>query len=443
MARRRRKKLPADPITVSIESLSHEGRGISHIDGKTLFVDGALPGETVTARFTRKRGRFDEARTVDVIEAADNRTTPHCPHFGVCGGCSLQHMQHEQQIAHKQAVMLEQMQHIGGVTPEEILPPLTGPLWGYRRKARLGVKLVPKKGGVLVGFRERGQPYITDMNICPILHPLVGNRINELRELIGTLTARDRIPQIEVAIDDEQAVLIFRHLDELNDADKEILTSYAKQTGIAIYLQPGGPDSIHPLEPADGVQLQYGLDDFDITIKFRADDFTQVNSGINRSMLARAIEFLQPNEEDSILDLFCGLGNFTLPIARQAGLVIGVEGDAGLVERARANARFNLIDNVSYESVNLMAEPIQGDFMHKAYNKMLLDPPRSGAIEILQQLELSTIQRIVYISCNPATLARDTGYLVQEKGFKLLQAGIMDMFPHTSHVESMAVFEKK
>ncbi|RME36061.1 MAG: 23S rRNA (uracil(1939)-C(5))-methyltransferase RlmD [Gammaproteobacteria bacterium] len=440
MAKKRRNR---EPVTLRVESISHEGRGVARdAHGKTVFVAGALPGETVIARCYRFHRRFDEARVEQVLEPAPERVAPRCPHAGVCGGCSLQHLDPAAQMAHKQSVLLEQLEHLGGVRPEAVLEPLTGPLWGYRHKARLGVKYVEKKGLALVGFREQGSPYITEMGGCEVLHESVGRRITALRELITSLDARARIPQIEAAVDDSQTVLVFRHLDPLSDADRRRLADFARETGLAICLQPQGPESIHPLWPEGGVTLSYTLPGSGIELQFLPSGFTQVNPAINRAMVERAVALLDPGPEDAVLELFCGLGNFSLPLARKAGRVHGVEGDEALVERARANAERNDLGNVTFEAANLMAGELAGEFMEPAFDKLLLDPPRSGAQEVLRQLDLERVRRIVYVSCNPATLARDAGLLVNERGYRLLRAGVMDMFPHTAHVESITLFER-
>ncbi len=437
------RKRNREPLTLHIQALSHEGRGVArNAEGKTVFVAGALPGETVIARCHRFHRRFDEARVEQVLEPAPERVEPRCPHAGVCGGCSLQHLDPAAQIRHKQAVLLEQLEHLAGVQPEAVLEPLTGPLWSYRHKARLGVKYVEKKGLALVGFREQGSPYITELTTCEVLHESVGRQIMALRELITSLDARSRIPQIEVAVDDAQTILVFRHLDPLSAADRRRLADFGRETGLVVYLQPKGPESIAPLWPGEGITLSYTLPEFDLELGFLPADFTQVNPELNRAMVRRAVELLDPGPEEAVLELFCGLGNFSLPLARQAGRVHGVEGDAALVARARANAARNALDNVEFEAADLTAESLAGAFMEPAFDKLLLDPPRSGALEVLSRLDLERIGRIVYVSCNPATLARDAGLLVRERGYHLRQAGVMDMFPHTAHVESIALFEK-
>ena len=443
MARRRKRKLPQEPVSAKIESLSHEGRGIARVEGKTVFVNGALPGEEVLFQYKKQRPKYDEAHTLEITNPAAERVDAKCEFFGLCGGCSLQHMQHDFQIEHKQSVLMEQLMHIGKVKPKSVIAPLTGPVWGYRRKARLGVKYVDKKERVLVGFREKYSPFVADMNSCEVLHPSVGKLIEPLQCLITELSLIKQIPQIEVAIGDEVTALIFRHLADFNDEDITKLRAFAEQHQIDIYLQSGGPESVVPLEGMTTRELSYALTDFDVTLNFLPTDFTQVNLEINHAMVPRALELLKVNKEDHVLDLFCGIGNFTLPLARKAATVLGIEGEHGLVERARQNAVFNNIDNVEFRAIDLAKDDLNEDFLKGGFNKLLLDPARNGAQEVIEKMNLKSIDRIVYVSCNPSTLARDAGILVNDKGYKLEQAGVMDMFPHTTHVESIAVFSRK
>ncbi len=439
--RRRRQKLPQEPVEVNIESLSHEGRGIAHIDGKTIFVDGALAGERVMFQYTRKHRKYDEGKVVEILSAAEDRIAAKCEHFGVCGGCSLMHMSPEAQLTLKEGTLREQLTHFGSLAPENWLGPLKGPLWGYRRKARLGVKYVTKKERVLVGFREKGSPYLALLNQCEVLAPSVGMRLTSLAEMIAGLEVYNRIAQIEVAVDDENTALVFRNLDPLSAEDLSKLVAYAKAEDLWIYLQPGGPDTVAPLWP-ENPQLSYAPE-AGLEMDFAPTDFTQVNAEINQKMIVRAIEMLEVNEDDRILDLFCGLGNFTLPLAKRVKEVVGVEGDASLVAHARRNAIKNGLDNAVYEQADLTQTALK-DYPWAAagFNKILLDPPRSGAFEVLPQLAALGAERLLYISCNPATLARDAGALVNEHGYRLVSAGIMDMFPHTTHVESIALFVK-
>ncbi|MES9876779.1 MAG: 23S rRNA (uracil(1939)-C(5))-methyltransferase RlmD [Candidatus Sedimenticola sp. 1PA] len=442
MARSRRRQLPKDPVKAEIESLSHDGRGVTHIDGKAVFIHGALPGEEVEFIYTRKTKQHDEGQVESVIKASPDRVEPRCAQFGICGGCSLQHQAPEAQIGAKQQALMDAFQRIGKVEPGEILPPLVSPSsWGYRRKARLGAKYVPKKGKVLVGFRERGSGFITDIERCHVLHPKVGELITPLGELIEGLSIREKVPQIELAMGDEICVLVFRILEPLSASDQENLETFGHTHGINIYLQDGGPDTIRPLK-GDPIELVYELPDYGITVKFLPNDFTQVNSELNRLMIEHAIDLLKPAETDRVLDLFCGLGNFTLPLAKHSTEVVGVEGDAGLVSRARENALSNGIENTRYFTANLYDSLQKEPWMREKFTKALIDPPRSGALEILEHLPKLGVERLVYVSCYPGTLARDAGELVHKHGYRLVSAGVMDMFPHTAHVESIALFEK-
>jgi 23S rRNA (uracil1939-C5)-methyltransferase len=443
MGRSRRKTLPQDPVEARIESLTHDGKGITRIDGKTTFVHGSLPGERVRFLYTEQRRNFDQGRVVEVLEPSPERVEPRCPRFGICGGCSLQHQAPEAQVNSKQQALLETLQQIGRVSPAEWLPPLVGESpWGYRRKARLGVRYVPKKGGTLVGFRERNSSFIAEVESCHILHPRVGERLPALSRLIDGLSVRDQIPQIEMAMGDSLCVLIFRLLAPLSEADRTRLLAFGPQHQVAIYVQEGGPESIRPLS-GETLDLCYQLPDFELTLHFLPSDFTQVNTDINRQMVRQAATLLEPEPADRILDLFCGLGNFTLPLARRAGEVTGVEGDAGLVDRARDNARRNHIGNCRFYTANLYEALDNEPWLQDRFNKALLDPPRSGAQALLTHLPRLGVERLVYVSCYPGTLARDAGILVHDLGYRLHRAGVMDMFPHTAHVESIAVFVKE
>jgi len=440
--RRRKKRLPEELIEVAIESLSDEGRGIAHVDERPVFIDQALTGERVRFKYTRLTSKIAEGRTEQVLVASSDRVTPKCSAFGRCGGCSLQHMDSRAQISMKQQTLLKHLKHIGNVVPVHVLEPVSGEVWGYRSKARLGVRYVVKKDKVMVGFRERGSSFITDTEHCKILHPDVGEIITELADCISQLELKQRIPQIEVAVGDNQTVLVVRHLDVMPDSDREILIALANTHGLTIFLQAGSPDNLEPLWPQQCDPLFYVLEDFDIRIEFQPGDFTQVNNEINHRMIRQAIEFLQLDKEDSVLDLFSGLGNFTLPISRYCANVTGVEGSLVMVNKARANAELNSISNASFHFADLYSDEVKHtQWVKQQYNKILLDPPRSGAAGILQYIKKMKAERIVYVSCHPATLARDAGVLVNELGYKLTHAGVMDMFPHTAHVESMAVFE--
>ncbi|WP_295406325.1 23S rRNA (uracil(1939)-C(5))-methyltransferase RlmD [uncultured Thiocystis sp.] len=438
---RKRKPLPRELVEADIESLTHEGRGLAHIDGKAVFVDGALAGERVRFRYTRLQRRFDEGTVVEVLRAAPERVEPKCPHFGVCGGCSLQHLDATAQIQMKQASLADVFARIGKVDPERWLDPLVAGHWGYRRKARLGVRHVLKKGRTLVGFRERGNAYLADLTRCEVLHPTVGERLRILAETVEALSIRDQVPQIEVSMGDGPCVLVFRAMAPPSAADIEALLSLAEREGFHLYLQEGGVETIRPL-PGQGIDLHYRLPRHEIRIEFQPNDFTQVNLELNRLMVDRALELLDVQPDDAVLDLFCGLGNFTLPLARRAASVVGVEGEAGLVARAESNAARNGIGNARFYTANLDGELDLQPWMRERFTRALLDPPRSGALQVLDCLPRLGVERILYVSCNPATLARDADRLVNGLGYKLRAAGVMDMFPHTSHMESMALFER-
>ncbi len=441
--RRRRQRIPQDIIEVEIESLSAEGRGVARVEGKTVFVDNALVGETVKFQYTKTSSKFDEARAIEVLTASSDRAEPACEHYGVCGGCSLMHMQPVAQIKHKQQTLLDLFKYQANVTPAEIIEPLTGPIWAYRYKARLGVKYVAKKSKVLVGFREKNAPYIANLNSCKVLHESVGEKLLALGDLIMGMEARQTIPQIEVSVSDAGTALTVRHLKALSDSDKKSWIEFAKQNDMQIYLQSGGPQTVEILWPENPQALFYELPQQDVRIEFQPLDFTQVNPAINKQMLAQALAFLDLNKEEKVLDLFCGLGNFTLPMARLAKHVVGVEGVEVMVAKARENARLNDIENTEFFAADLSADLAAMPWlMNQQYDKILLDPPRSGAMEMLKYLGQLQAKRIVYVSCHPATLARDTQVLVQEYGYVLSKAGVMDMFPHTGHVESIAVFDK-
>ena len=440
--RRRRRKLPADPVRVTIEGLSHDGRGVARVDDKTVFVEGALAGEEVSFLYVERRKSYDVGAVSEVHMPSPDRVIPRCPHFGVCGGCVLQHMHEERQIEAKQQVLLDNFERLGKVAPEQVATPLTGPHWGYRRKARLGIRYVPKKGGALVGFRERRSPYIVDMHRCEVLHPTVGELIDPLRDLISGLDARSRIAQIEVAVDDSQTALAFRNLDPLSEGDRNKLTVFARDHNLRIYLQPSGPDSVIPLWP-ESITLNYELASYDVRFRFLPTDFTQVNSDINRQMIDRALAWLEVSSDDRVLDLFCGLGNFTLPLARSCKEVVGVEGNRDLIARARENAIENALENVEFHVADLSGELEKAPWWKGGFDKVLLDPARDGAEQTLSHIAALGVGRIVYVSCNPSTLARDAGILVNEYGYSMELAGVMDMFPHTAHVESIALFTRK
>ena len=438
--RTRRQRLPGPCERITVESLAHDGRGVAHRDGKAIFIDGALPDEEVAFEYLATHRKYDEGRVTDVLRTSPDRVEPKCPHFGVCGGCSLQHMAAAAQLGSKQQVLLDNLQHIGKVSPATLLEPLTGPVWGYRTKARLGVRHVIKKGRVLVGFREKRSTFLADLHGCEVLHPSVGRRIGEIAQLIDQLNARARIPQIEVAVAEPVTALVFRNLDPLDAADLERLAQFGVDTGIHIYLQPAGPESVQLLWP-NASTLSYRLPGQAVEIEFRPTDFTQINPVINGQIAARVLELLDLDDTHRVLELFCGLGNFTLPVARHAGEVAGVEGDAALVSRARENAQRNGLRNISFHTADLAERVTEAPWAGAAYDRVLLDPPRSGAAAAMDLLGNIRPERIVYISCHPGSLARDADRLVNEFGYRLQAAGVMDMFPHTAHVESMALFE--
>ncbi|OEY66913.1 23S rRNA (uracil(1939)-C(5))-methyltransferase RlmD [Marinobacter sp. X15-166B] len=443
MSRRRRKALPTEPVSCVIERLSHDGRGIAHQDdGKIQFVDGALPGETVTAKVVGSRRKFDELRTLEVQQPASDRIAPPCEFADLCGGCSLQHMSNDAQVAFKEDTLKQHLAHFGGIEPQEWVAPMRSDTLGYRRKARLGVRYVTKRESVLVGFREKRNSFLTDIDRCIVLDPRIGERITALREVVHSLAAYQRIAQIEVACGDDEAALVFRNLDPLSDADQAILEAFGEQHDLHIYLQPKGPDTVHRIWPQQGEErLSFRLPEFDLTMKFHPMDFTQVNADINRRMVARAVDWLDVQPGERVLDLFCGLGNFTLPLARKGGQVVGVEGDEAMVVRGKENATLNGIDNVRFYGANLQGDFTAEPWAAEGFDKILIDPPRSGAEEVCEYLVAFGAQRIVYVSCNPATLARDAGVMVKN-GYRMVRTGVMDMFPHTTHVESIAVFER-
>ncbi|HZF15639.1 MAG TPA: 23S rRNA (uracil(1939)-C(5))-methyltransferase RlmD [Steroidobacteraceae bacterium] len=431
---------PSVEETFEIESLTHDGRGVARPQGKAVFVHGALPGEQVTAKRVRRHRNYDEAIALHIGRPAPERVTPRCPHFGVCGGCVLQHLAPEAQLAAKERQLFEELERVGHVSAAERLPPVAASPWGYRRRARLGVKYVPKKGGVLVGFRESLAPLIAEIGECHVLPPRVSGLLRPLALMIETLTIRSRLPQIEVSVADTALALVLRVLDPPTPADREALSAFAARHELEIYLQGGGLDSVQALTPP-ATALSYSLAREDVRVGFLPTDFIQVNAAVNELLVARAIQELDPRPGDSILDLYCGLGNFTLPLARRAGRVTGIEGDAGLVARARANASSNGIANAEFHVANLAEALPDYEWNRQRYDLLLLDPPRVGAPAVLGRIARWRPRRVVYVSCQPSSLARDAGVLVRELGYTLGRAGVIDMFAHTAHVESMAVFD--
>lgn len=438
-------KTPSTHITSTvITGISHEGRGIAHINGKITFIENALPGETVLITYRRRRRSYDEAKSMQIINPSKDRVQPECPHYKNCGGCSLQHLNNQAQLLHKEKTLFDQLAHFAETKPKSLLPPITGLSWGYRRRARLGVKYVAKKQAVLVGFREKNGRYLAQLHTCKTLDPRVGQLLVPLQQLIHRLKAFQSIPQIEVAMGDNILGLVFRHLSPLDNSDQMQLKSFAEQHQIQLYLQPGNENTIHCIWPENPRLLSYCLENRDsrpLELLFEPKHFVQINSNINQAMIYRSMELLSLNFSDRILDLFCGLGNFSLPLATRCRSVVGVEGHAGLVERAKANAKHNGINNTQFYTTDLTGSIIKEAWVQQTFNKILMDPPRSGALEIIRQIAHWNIERIVYVSCNPATLARDTGELIKQ-GYNLQKAGIMDMFPQTHHSEAICLFTK-
>ncbi len=440
--RSRKKPLPEAAVNVTIESLAHDGRGVAHVDGKVVFIDEALIGENVDFVYTDSRKDYAEGRVIALLSRSEDRVEALCPHYGVCGGCSFQHVEATAQIRIKQDLLAEQFKRIGKVDMPEVLPPLTASHWGYRRKARMGVKYVAKKERVLVGFRERRHPYLAEIDSCLVMHPQVGTKLLALGDMIGGLSIRDKIPQIEVAIGDNQCVLAIRVLEPPTAADQQRMKAFEVEHNMTLCLQSKGPDTIVPLDGEAEVIPTYALPDQGIEFKFRPAMFTQVNYEINRQMINRVLDIMALTEHDTVLDLFCGLGNFTLPMAKFAGRVVGVEGDLPLVNHAKDNARHNGITNVEFYAADLSKDISGQPWALQKYTKIMLDPSRAGASDVLPHIKKWQPELIVYVSCNPSTLARDAGILVNELGYQLVKAGVMDMFPQTGHVESMALFEK-
>jgi 23S rRNA (uracil1939-C5)-methyltransferase len=427
----------------NIESLDHEGRGVAHVDGKAIFIEGALPGEEVTYTSFRRKPTFENAKADTILKASSQRVTPKCQYFGICGGCSMQHLDPLAQTAAKQRVLEDAFWHISRLKPESILPPIVGPAWGYRRRARLTVRLVAKKGGVLVGFHEKRSSYVAVMDSCAVLPVPTSALLPALKELIGSLSIPDRLPQIEVAVGDTPIALVFRILESLTPADEDKLRAFSDTHGVHVYLQTAGPDTATIFHPPGADWPAYRLPDFDITVRFRPTDFTQVNHDLNRVLVRKALGLLDIHPGESIADMFCGLGNFTLPLARCGAQVVGVEGSAPLIARAKENAELNgLAGRITYHVANLFTVTPEQLAGWGRFDKMLIDPPREGAMELVKSLGEDAPSRIVYVSCNPATLARDAEVLVNQKGYRLVSAGIANMFPHTSHVESIALFER-
>ena len=426
-----------------IESLDHEARGITRQEGKTIFVDGALPGETVEYASFRRKPSYELAHLVSVLTPSPARVEARCPHFGICGGCAMQLMEPSAQVAAKQRVLEDGLWHIGRVRPERILPPIFGEPWGYRHRARLAVRKVERKGGVLIGFHEKRSSYIADMTTCAILPPHVSDMLMPLRELIGALSIVERMPQLELAVGEHCTALVLRILQPLTEADEKLLRAFADRYQVVFYLQPKGPDTAYRFYPEDAPRLSYALPEFALELDFRPTDFTQVNHAVNRILVRRALSLLDPQPGERIADMFCGLGNFTLPIARSGASVVGIEGSSALVKRGRESAVANgLSERVEFGVANLFESTEASLEKLGHFDKMLIDPPREGAVELVKALGANAPGRIVYVSCNPSTLARDAAILVSVKGYRFAAAGVVNMFPHTAHVESIAVFER-
>lgn len=441
--------MPSPLYATEITRLAHDGRGIAKIEGKTVFIAGALPTEEVMFRYTQRKSQFDQGQAVEILKMSDQRITPHCVHADICGGCRLQHLSTDAQVFHKQEMLLDQLEHFGKVTaPAALLPPLTASPWGYRRKARLSARYVNKKERLLLGFHEKEGRYVADLNVCEVLHPAIGHRMVELREVLSELSVYRAIPQIEVAIGDANGsnsngnpivVLVLRHLEPLTESDRALLLAFGNKHDIFWYLQSGNASTVVPL--AEAVTLSYSLPAYNVNLEFSPLDFIQINGEMNQLMVQQALALLDLQPNDHVLDLFCGLGNFSLPIARSAGSVVGVEGDLVMVKRAQQNAERNGITNAQFYMADLSQDISTMPWAKKKYNKLLLDPARTGAWEVLQRVLSWGVTHIVYVSCNPATFARDAGELVRQ-GYALQQLGVMDMFPHTHHVEAMGLFVK-
>ena len=426
-----------------IESLDQDGRGVAHVDSKVIFIEGALPGERVEYESYHRKPRYEQAQVTRVLKASSQRVTPRCPHFGVCGGCSMQHLSSSSQTAVKQRGLEDALWHVGKVKPDEIYSPISGPDWGYRLRARLSVRFVTKKGGALIGFREKRSSFVATMDSCEVLPPHVSALLKPLKKLMESLSIPDRVPQIEVAIGNGQTALTFRHLEPFSVADEVLLRQFAGEHGVLCYLQPDGLPSLHLFYPPDAAPLSYSLPEFGLTLRFSPIELTQINHGVNRLLIRRAMALLRPQPGERIADMFCGLGNFTLPIASYGPKVVGIEGSRELVARAASNAELNgLGQTTEFLVANLFNVSPECLLALGRFDKMLIDPPRDGAVELVKSIGDDGPQCIVYVSCKPSTLARDAAVLVHEKGYRLRGAGIANMFPHTSHVESIAWFER-
>lgn len=436
---RRSKPLPQGEFEATIVDLAEDGRGVARIEGKVCFIHGALPGERVNFRYTRKHRDADEGETTQVLEASPDRVEPPCPHFGLCGGCSLQHLAPAAQVALKQRQLVEALRRVGKIEPETIAAPITGPSLGYRRRARLGAKFVDKRGTTLVGFRERSSPFLAALETCAVLDPRVGQKLRAIGECLSTLSIRRELPQIEIACAGPVA-LVLRVLQPPTGEDRARLTQLALEHDFELYLQSGGPNTVAPMTPP-AARLDYSPDGSADRLQFQPTDFIQINSAISQQVVRQAIDWLRPQPGEPVLELFCGLGNFSIPLARSGARVTAVEGDASLVARARANAQALGLD-ADFHAADLFLPRADAPWLQAPFDAVLLDPPRAGAEAMMPVIGARKPRRIVYVSCHPGTLARDAGLLVHGHGYRLMRTGVMDMFPHTTHVESMALFER-
>jgi 23S rRNA (uracil1939-C5)-methyltransferase len=437
-------KPAAAPAEALIESIDHEGVGVAHVDGKVTFIDGGVTGERVLFARRRSRGNFDLGSVVEVLHASPQRVAARCQWYGTCGGCAMQHVDPAAQVAAKQRVLEDNLARIGKVSPGQMLPPIIGPAWGYRNRARLSIHYVQKKGGVLVGFHERRSSFVADTMSCEVLPPAVSRLIPELREMFTAMAVRDRLPQLELAVGEDVTAFVLRNLVPIPEEDAQRLRDFADRHGIQWWLQPKGPETAHPFYPLEAPALDYALPEFGVRLAYRPTEFTQVNAGVNRVLVSRAVRLLEPRPGERVGDLFCGLGNFSLPIAVRGAQVVGMEGSPALVERAAQNARANGLEGrATFLAYDLYKDAAGALEKLGRVDKLLIDPPRDGALEICKALpESGAPSRIVYVSCSPSTLARDAGVLVNVKGYRLAAAGVVNMFPHTGHVESIALFDR-
>jgi len=441
MARQRKRKLMEEPIEVVIEDLSHDGRGIARINGKVMFVNGALPGEKVIAKHTGGNKNFEEGLAIEILQASKDRVEAKCQFYDECNGCTMMHLAPSKQIEFKQNTLKQNLLKMAKLQPEAWLDPLTADSWHYRRRARLSVRWVVAKDKVLVGFREKEGRYVADMDYCEVLQKPLDDLLKPLAVMIEKLIIKQHVAQIEASIADDDVALIIRHLKPIRETDEKILLDFANEHSVRIYSQSKGPNTIVEMTKKDQA-LYFDMPSYNIRMEFLPSDFIQVNAKMNEKMIAHAIDLLEISEEDVVLDLFCGLGNFTLPLATKVIKIVGIEGDQSLVDRAIHNAKLNQLDNVEFHEADLRRNHENSEWFKKEYTKVLIDPPRSGAWEVLPLIAQTKAETLLYVSCHPASLARDTDRLVNELGFKLVKAGVMDMFPHTSHVESIALFRR-